>query len=379
MNILNQFTHKFTMRFKSKEKATTPEFDASSQDMTNDDMVATVVKETKEEIATAAKPLEVIEPVEAMQKGRTYNTMIDKTIDLQVYMRRAKKSNYKATKNAGTEIKANNLDVYKDHFVVYKNALNEKYEKLVVDAKAHFNPEDYIYQKYFNTNSTYYESDLNEVERRIAYRYEIQMYTTGKISQVKFQDSLFREIPINQSEIEDAKNQFNMKMVNAQIRNILKESEINLDSKTSCMLSVDPYSYYISVIVDSEELKNQMEKALNVGENGQNLCRHIKNNALCENDTQITENGYLKYQAYHQVLKYTGLKLNELVEKKGIYYTEDGEDVFYVICRSINDSNEIPNKFKKQLKTWINNLLSELAEIGWHNIPDIVLRMEYNN
>ena len=42
------------------------------------------------------------------------------------------------------------------------------------------NPENYIHSKYFDKSSEYYETNLTDTERRIAYNYEMQMCRTGK-------------------------------------------------------------------------------------------------------------------------------------------------------------------------------------------------------
>lgn len=311
--------------------------------------------------------------------GRTYNTTIDKSINLQGYISQAKTHNRITIKQAGMEIKANNSDVYQDTYFIFKKALIEKYTKILQESKSHTNVEAHLYQKYFDLNSIYYERNLNDIERRIAYQYELQLYKTGKISCVKYQDSLFRGITVDRTVVDADKNEFNKQMVHAQIHNILNANGINLPKDAFCTLTVDPYSYYIAVKEYSNPLKKQMETALNKGENGKNLYQHIRTCMLQEDidQTQVTQNGYLKYQAYHQILNYTGLKLNELEEKNGAYYTLDGTDVYDIMSQAINNSMTIPVNFKKQLKIWINHLISELSLKGWNNIPDMTLNLCY--
>ena len=67
----------------------------------------------------------------------------------------------------------------------FRAALTEKYSKLVAEAKTHSNPENYIHSKYFDKSSEYYETNLTDTERRIAYNYEMQNALNvimGKIS-----------------------------------------------------------------------------------------------------------------------------------------------------------------------------------------------------
>lgn len=67
----------------------------------------------------------------------------------------------------------------------FREALTEKYSKLAAEAKTHSNPENYIHSKYFDKSSEYYETNLTDTERRIAYNYEMQNALNvimGKIS-----------------------------------------------------------------------------------------------------------------------------------------------------------------------------------------------------
>ena len=127
--------------------------------------------------------------------GRTRNTSVDSTIDLQKYIDDARESNRAALENAGSEIDVNAV-TYTDSSEAFRAALTDKYSKLAAEAKTHSNPEEYIYGKYYDKGSQYYEANLTETERRIAYNYEMQMYKDGKINGVSYQDSLFRGIEI---------------------------------------------------------------------------------------------------------------------------------------------------------------------------------------
>ncbi len=86
-----------------------------------------------------------------------------------------------------------------------RETLTEKYSKLVEEAKAHSNPENYIHSKYFDKSSDYYEINLTDTERRIAYNYEMQMCRTGKINGVTYQDSLFRRIEVDGNSVDSDK------------------------------------------------------------------------------------------------------------------------------------------------------------------------------
>lgn len=327
------------------------------------------------EISSAGKNMLAANKAQESSKNRS----VDKSIDLQSYIEKAKQANQSAIESAGSEIKANNADVYQDNYHAFKAALTEKYAKLADIAKSHVDPDSYIEQKYFDKTCSWYAGDLTDEERQIAFHYEKQMLNTGSIKGVKYKDSLFRGIEVNGGAVDAARTAFNRQMVNAQIGNILKDSNIEWDGDSQCTFSVDPYSYYISVEGVDGDKKQRMEAALNVGENGENLYRHIKNCATQDgaNSSQITEDGTLKYQAYQQVYDFTGLKLNELEERDGSYYTEDGQNICDIVDSAIDNAESVPDSHKHQMKDWIREMVSRLSFRGWDNIADMFLEIDY--
>lgn len=307
--------------------------------------------------------------------GRTHNTKVDSSIDLQSYVDAAKKSNEDAIENAGNEINAKSV-AYTDIGQAFRAALTEKYSKLAAEAKTHSSPQNYIYQKYYDKGSEYYETDLSDTERRIAYNYEMQMYQTGKIVGVKYQDSLFRGIEVSGDVVDNDRIQFQRQVVNAQISNILEQSGIDVSEiPETCQFTVEPYTYEISVDGVGLDLKVAMDNALNVGDNGKNLFFHIYHCATQDgcSSTQVSLEAYNKYQAYQQVYVYTGLKLDQLEERNGTYYTEDGQDVLDLVDAGVVKSGDVPGDYKAQVKAWIRELVSGISRIGWKNVPDMSL------
>ena len=282
--------------------------------------------------------------------GRTHNTSIDSSIDLKSYIASAKKTNQELIENAGTQINAKTSE-YMSTGKAFRAALTEKYSKLAAEAKTHSNPENYIHSKYFDKSSEYYETNLTDTERRIAYNYEMQMCRTGKINGV-----------------------------NSQISNILKQAGVDTSSITKdCTFTVDPYSYEITVDGVDEETKVLMQNALNVGNNGKNLYKHIyycSTQDGCES-SQVTEESKMKYEAYHQVYSYTGYELDKLEEKNGTYYTESGENILDLVDSAVESSGKVPKEFKQQMKNWIHDLISTISTRGWNNVPDMTLSILY--
>lgn len=307
--------------------------------------------------------------------GRAYNTRIDSTIDLQSYIDAARKTNQEVIENAGIEINPSPTG-YVDVSAAFRAALTEKYSRLVEEAKRHSNPENYIYQKYYDSAFEYYETNLSDVERRIAYNYEKQMYETGKINGVSYMDSLFRGTEVYGDVTDNDRIEFQRQLVNAQINNILKQSGVNMEMvPDTCTFSVDPYSYEITVEGVSDDLKEAMEKALNVGNNGRNLFKHIYNCSIQDgcNSSQVSKAAYQKYNAYQQVYKYTGCKLNELTEKDGTYYTKDGQNILDLVDAAISKSDAVAGSHKGLIKEWIHELVSGTARNGWNSVRDMKL------
>lgn len=313
--------------------------------------------------------------------GRTRNTSVDSTIDLQKYIDAARESNSAALENAGNEIDVNAV-TYTSCSEAFRAALTDKYAKLVAEAKTHSNPEEYIYGKYYDKGSQYYETNLTEAERRIAYNYEMQMYKDGKIIGVSYEDSLFRGIEIYGDVKDNDRIMFKRQTINRQISNIMSGAGIDTAGiPDTCTFTVDPYSYYISVDGVDDSLKLTMEQALNQGSNGKNLYKHILTCSTQDgcNSSQVSADSKLKFQAFQQVHEYTGLKLNELEEKGGTYYTKDGEDIKELVRAAVDKSGAVPADYKAQLKQWICGMISDISGKGWNNVADMKLSILFQS
>ena len=257
-------------------------------------------------------------------------------------------------------------------------ALNEKYRRASIGAAAYTNKEEYLTDKYFNKASDIYESDLTEEERRTGYINEKSYLETGRVMGVKMSDSLFRGMEFDGDVIDNDRLQRERQIINKQIENILSEAGIEKEAVPAALrFSVEPYSYYISVDCEDPALKGQMEAALNVGDNGRNLWRHIRKCAIQDgcNSGQYNESAYMKYQAFSQVKAMTGLRLDELEQRDGSFYTDGGENILDVVDKNISKS--VPAGYIQQMREWIRELVSKVASRGWNNIPDLVLGIDY--
>lgn len=312
-----------------------------------------------------------------VNKGSNKNTNVDKTIDLQTYIDAVKNENEEVLQNAGTSIneKGLNLKTYKD---ALQSALEDKYSRLVQEAKSHSNPEAYIKQKYFDQASSGYQSDLSDEERSAAYNSEMDMLKNGKLSHIYYQDSLFRGMSFDTDQEE--KYQLQRRTVNQQISNILEQAGIDSDSiSDNCKFEVDPYSYRISVSGVDDETRVKMENALNVGDNGKNLFLHISHATQQENaqNSQVNSVGLLKYRASAAVNEYTGLNLNEMRQEGNEYYTSEGKSIRDTVMKAIEEN--VKEKHRSEAKEYLSYLLDEIGKINWKNTPNMILGISYSS
>ncbi len=307
------------------------------------------------------------------QKSHNHkNTDIDKTLDLHGFINSARNANAKALDNAGNTININAVP-YEGTFKALESALNEKYKRASACAGSYSNIDAYLEDKYFNKTSDIYEADLSDAERRAGYKHEKSYIKKGTVGGIDFSDSLFRGMEFGDS-IDRDRIQWERSVVNKQIDNILKESGIDGGFlSNSYKLTVDPYSYYISVEGAADDVRIKMEDALNKGENGKKLYQHIRKSAIQDgcNSKQISKDGYLKYQAASRVKEYGGIILGNITERDGSYYSDEGVDIVKAVDKGIEQKENKENQ--SALKSWVHNLIHDVAKIGWNNLPDMPL------
>ena len=310
--------------------------------------------------------------------GKNVNRNIDRSINLQNYIDSAAESNKQALENAGTSINRNAVKM-QDIISALRNALNDKYAKASAAAGSYENTENYLQDKYFNVGSSIYEADLTEAERSAGYQNEKSYLKTGHVAGVNSSDSLFRGLQINGDAVDNSRLQNERAVINKQISNITEQAGIT-DIPDTCKLTVAPYDYKITVEGVADDMKEKMENALNVGDNGKNLFFHINHMSVQDgcNSIQQSKEKTIKYQAYHFAEEFAGVKLNEMTEKNGTYYTANGENVIDLAKKGIENDESVPFDFKAQMKNWVSELISTVANMGWNNTPDKYLSILFN-
>lgn len=308
------------------------------------------------------------------------NCYIDQIIDIEKYINNAKKQNQLSLENAG-----NNIDItevkYHDLFSALRSALNEKYSIVSRAAKNYSNVDEYLNDKYFNKNSSIYTRGLSEEERRVGYINERSYLDTGHIRGINFSDSLFRGKSFDGDVIDTDRLNWESKVINKQIDNIFTSAGIKLEDITdNCLLSIDPYSKYVSVSGIDDTQKELLEKSLNTGNNGKNLFLYLYKHTSLEDEksgSQAKDEARIKYQAYARVYELTGLSLSQLDQKEGSFVTQDGKNLLDVIDENIESKIDINHQ--EQMRQWIKELLYTVASKGWNNIPDLLFNIRYKN
>lgn len=316
--------------------------------------------------------------------GQSENIKFDQTVDIASYFKAAREANQKTLENAGGEItRSGKKCPYVSSGEVCYQILNDKYSKLVEEAKQHDDPELYIERKYYDPACPWFASDLTREERSIGYRNEISMLKRGRVAGANMLDSVFRvnNLTLNYDEINASEISYYRQLCNAQLKNVFSKNGIEV-GESNYTFRVDPYSLYISVDCEDAAIKGKMESVLNQGENGKHLWEQIK--WFSERDgahgVQISNKlSYHKTLAYSEVYRYTGNHLYELKEENGTYYTEDGTDIKKLIRDGVWKDPVFPYEAKEDYVKSVCGWIQEVAEQGWKNVPDMVLSIGYSS
>ena len=164
--------------------------------------------------------------------------------------------------------------------------LDEKYRRIDEQNKRFKNPEQHIFDKYSNQNSTFFRHDMTEMERGIALRNEICWLHNGLLGHYDMRDALFRNEPPIHSGVEVAEfKAFNRQKVNDQLKQLLGKYQINIPDSMKLTFTIDPNNYKLTVSgTDDTELTALLEKALNSAGNSKALFVHIIR--LCQSATK---------------------------------------------------------------------------------------------
>lgn len=229
------------------------------------------------------------------------------------------------------------------------------------------NPERHIHDKYMNSNSSYFRSDLSAEQRELAYRQETSLLRTGDIATLNDANALKS---IGMSNEYDAMNmeinQRTRNQITQSIKELFEKNGITIPKDTSFRFTVDPYDFYIRAEgLADKALTEQIEKALNQGDNGMNLYYHIHDcnpaNFGSTEPEQYKGGNFWKFSFFHAVKETTRYDLRILRNENDTFYTPDGRDLWEVLMEK-NSQSFSTDEYRGVYKY--------LARNGWNGWSD---------
>jgi len=261
-----------------------------------------------------------------------------------------------------------------------RQLLDEKYRKINEQNKRFKYPMQHIFDKYKNPYSPYFRHDLTEVERNASYHAELEWLRNGFASGYDMRDSLFRDQPLIQGDVEVAERKaYNRQKVNEQIKQLFEKYQINVPDGVKLTFTIDPNTYKLTVSgTDDTELIRLIEEALNSANNAKELFIHIIKSRSHDN-TQFTPEKYDKYNLVRVIKNATGYNLKDLAVVDGKFVTEDGTDIFELYKRSLRQNPYVTEEDYRVLTAHYGPQLYDLAKNGFDTIPDLILSISYEN
>lgn len=276
-----------------------------------------------------------------------------------------------------TLIKARNE--YKGELALRIKMLNEHYSKVIQFTKQFESPMNHMHGKYFNPGYKYYIEGLTDKERSAAYKNEFHYFKSGELTGGSFLDPIFRERGFLYGDVEVARNKaFQRQEVNKQFSELLDVNKLSLPQDTKLRFTIDPNGYKVSISgLEDKNLINSLQDALN-GDNAKQLFYHILYSAS-NGSSQVSDEKYNRFSVIRDTMDMTGYNLNDLKLVDGKFLTQEGIDIFEIYKENIKNSDQIPDQFKGLATSSYKKDLDNLAQNGFHSVPDLLLSIDYQN
>ena len=257
--------------------------------------------------------------------------------------------------------------------------LDEKYEKINEQNKRFKNPHGHIHDKYRNSNSPYFRSDLTKVEREAAYTMEIGWANSGKGGQYDFNDAIFRnEKQYDPTQESVEKKILNRQKVNEQLQDLFSKNGIIIPKNTNLTFTIDPNNFKLVVSgSEDESLIKQIENLLNTTNNTRELFFHIMKSRN-DDSTQFTPDSLAKFHLVNQIKTVTGYDLKDLNIVNGQFVTDNGTNIFDLYKEELL-KNPYTAEHARIAAFHYGAQLFDLAKNGFDSIPDLVLSIGYRN
>ena len=264
--------------------------------------------------------------------------------------------------------------------VLSKEIRTEYYSQAVAIDRTFGNPKNHIKDKYQNSDSPYFRSDLTEHERNIAYRHEVTYLETGDAGD-SYYDPFVRKIigSVNSTDEDALEKAFNRQQINGQFSQLLEKNNLTVPDDVKLTFTIDPYNKKVEVSgTDDIQLISSLEIIMGA-DNGEELFSHIRGSER-DNNTQFTSEKEQKYSIFSDIKRETGYDLNELKVQDGKFITPDGTDVAVLFKQAIKDRTDFQEDWIKPFIIGdMYNKLENLAKKGFDSLPDLVLSIDYEN
>ena len=261
-----------------------------------------------------------------------------------------------------------------------KEIRNEYYSQAVAVDRTFANPKKHISDKYQNSDSPYFRTDLTAYERNTAYENERMYLESGDAAGYSYDDPFIVQTVgyVNVNDEKAIESAFNRQQVNGQFEQLLKNNNIIIPDDTKLRFTIDPNTKKVEVSgTDNIQLISALEEVLDE-DNGKELFHHIMRSEW-GNNTQFSSEKEKKYSISSSIKEETGYNLNKLEVVDGMFVTEDGTDIIDLFKQGIEDRTDIQESIKSVVIGDMYNELKVLAEKGFDSIPDLVLSIDFEN
>lgn len=287
-------------------------------------------------------------------------------------------ANNRTVTDTGEKTVIQSTNPYESESDIRIKILDEKYSRINAINKTKSDPLGYIKDKYQNSKSPYFRSDLSAAERQAAYDNETEWLFKGKAQNYNLQDAAFRNVTFHgEVETENAKV-YQRSQVNQQLQVLLNRNHIHIPQGTELTFTITPIDYKVQVRgTDDEALIEQIEQVLQSGDNSKELFLHIMK-SLSSDSAQFSEEAYKKYQVTREMYDVTGYHLKDLKVVDGRYLMPDGRDLLDVYKEEL-EKDPVQKQTASYAISYYRSELSKIAEVGYDAIPDFILSIDFSN
>ncbi|TYS09416.1 DUF4885 domain-containing protein [Bacillus subtilis] len=287
-------------------------------------------------------------------------------------------ANDRTVMDTGEETVIQSNNPYESESDIRIKILDEKYSRINAINKTKSDPLGYIKDKYQNSKSPYFRSDLSAAERQAAYDNETEWLFKGKAQNYNLQDAAFRNVTFHGEVEAENEKVYQRSQVNQQLQVLVNRNDIHIPEGTELTFTITPIDYKVQVSGTKDEaLIKQIEQALQSGDNSKELFLHIMKSQSIDS-TQYSEEAYQKYQAAREMYDVTGYQLKDLEVIDGRYVTPDGRDLLDVYKEEL-EKDPVQKQTASYAISHYRSELSKMAEAGYDAIPDFILSIDYSN